>query len=182
MTNSISMSGPRSSSSVAAGGPAPAAPQCFTYHDVRAHLAIAEVRPDENALVILLPVEDNDVPGPRDQLRQLGFEPNASPPRSTLSWRRQVTAAELAPLAESLRRVLGNTVVLDLGASFTDNGEQALATLRVPDYWHGRMLAHVGGTRRCVLFEPGVDRKDLARRFDDAREEYFAEDFHPATE
>jgi hypothetical protein len=145
-------------------------------------LAIAEYRPDESALVVLLPVEETEVPGPRKQLRELGFEPNASPPRSTLSWRRRVTAAELGALADSLRRVLGSAVVLDLGASFSPRGDQALANLGVPDYWHGLVLAHVGGTRRCVLFDAGVDRHDLARRFDEAREEYFAEDFHPATE
>ncbi len=76
---------------------------------------------------------------------------------------------------------LGDDVVLDIGASFAVGGAP-LSTTELPTFWPGRFVLHVGGTRRCVVFDAHVDPRELARFFNAERDAYFANDFVPATE
>jgi hypothetical protein len=181
-------SGPRSSPALRAvyASPTPSERpvEQLSYTDVRARYVLVEHRHerDEDALVITLRLDHAERSGTRDELRCLGFEPNASPARSAITWRRPLRGTNLARLGAFLRETLGDEVALDLGATFVDDGRDALADATPADGWPGRRILHVGGTRRCVVFAADVDPADLARAFDESRDDYFANDFHPATE
>jgi hypothetical protein len=153
-----------------------------TYNDVRSRYVLVEHRREQGLLAALLRFENTERPTTRDRLRQLGFEPNASPERSSISWRRRVSEDELATVCDRLREALGDAAVLDLGGDFAESGYEVLCLTKLPTFWSGRFLLHVGGTRRCVIFDAEVDERDFARVFDGGRDEYYAYDFRPATE
>jgi hypothetical protein len=156
--------------------------EALSYVDLRMRYVLVERRPEDDAVVLTLRLDGAEQPDARDRLRRLGFEPNASPVRSAISWRRRLADAERGPLCTALREALGDAVVLDLGASFADHGSDAFAHAKRAGDWSGRCLVHVGGTRRGVVFAREAEADEFARAFDASRQDWFDRDFRPATE
>jgi hypothetical protein len=157
-------------------------PAVISLTDVRRQCALVSHDPDNRSVVVLLRLEGAEHPATRDKLRQLGFEPNASPVERSISWRRRLTEEELPSVADGLIRALDDACVLDVGASFAASGSAAVHDLQRPGFWHGRFLVHVGGTRWCVVFSADDDERVVANLFDRGREEYYENEFHSATE
>jgi hypothetical protein len=161
---------------------APVAVFGSSYNDVRQSLILIEHERETGALLALLRIEPAEHPSTRDVLRRLGFHPNASPERWSISWRRHVGPNDLHVACRSVFDALGDEAVLAIGASFAPRGSRPLCVSRLPTFWPGRFLLHVGGTRRCVLFGASVDEHALSLVFDAEHDAYFAHDFVPATE
>ena len=142
---------------------------------------LLEYAPNGTVLA-LLRFDGTDEQGTRQCLRGLLFQPNASPAHAPISLKRDVSIRELGTVCAQLHEMLGGAALLDMGASFFDDGRAALRNAKSATFWPGRFLVHVGGTRRCVVFDPDVDEGALAQVFSMARDDYYETDFQPATE
>jgi hypothetical protein len=148
------------------------------YNDVRDHFVLVRHDPAEGAMRVLLRVDGAESPTTRAKLEKLGFVPTAS--RVSVSLKRPVSSGQLGDACKSIRNALGDEALFDLGASF--DGAPASILREAPRSWGGRFLLHVGGTRRCVVFDASADDRELMSVIAAARDDYWANDFHPATE
>lgn len=153
----------------------------FLYNELRRRYVLIEYDPN-GALCALLRFGGVDEHRTRHCLRELLFQPNASPARAPISLKRDVSGHELGMVCAQLREALGEAAVLDMGASFSDDGRAALRNAKSATFWPGSFLVHVGGTRRCVVFEADVDERALAQILSRTRDDYYQTEFRPVTE
>lgn len=153
------------------------------YDDIRRRHVLIQQDARDGALSALLRFDGAEVTDTRRALRELGFHPNASPAHAPVSYYRRISDEELGAMGARLHEALGDLAVLDVGATFTDVAHRPRERMaRAVDWWPGRFVLHVGGTRRCVVFDSDASEAELSRLIVSAREEYYAHDFHPATE
>lgn len=161
----------------------PPIPVSLHENELRRRYVLVRHDPMRSRLSVLLRFEGAEEHTTRIQLLELGFRPSSSPVVACVSWSRHVSPEDLADLCARLCRALHGATVLDLGASFTDSTLTISASARTAaEYWHGRVLAYVGGTRRAVVFEASCPETELEDAFAAAREHYFDHDFHGASE
>jgi hypothetical protein len=157
-------------------------PTSVHYNQVRRDRVLIRYAADEAAVHVLLRFEGSEEPTTRGKLLALGFAPAASPAERSVSWKRYVEQPELMHVCARLNEAFGKAAVLDLGAPFVDPARTSLRRAREANYWRGAFLVHVGGTRRCVVFDAGADEATLNRLLHVSCEQYFACDFHAASE
>lgn len=150
------------------------------YNDVRDRFVLVRHSPEEGAMRVLLRVEGAERPTTRTKLQELGFAPTVS--RASVSLKRPVSKAQLGEACKSVRDALGDEALFDLGTSFEAAPSKSMLLREAPRDWAGKFLVHVGGTRRCVVFDAGADAPELMRVIASARDDYWANDFHPGTE
>lgn len=150
--------------------------------EVHRRYVVVSYEREVGALHAMLRSEGSEHPATRGRLRQLGFVPNASPEARSISWRRDVDEDELPSIGDPLLAATEESALFDVGARFESSGHEAVGRLPLPAFWHGRFLVHVGGTRRSIVFDRGVDEHELARLFDEGRADYFEHEFHAASE
>jgi hypothetical protein len=152
-------------------------PRTFRHDELRRRIILVEHDPDPSALKILLRIAEDTTT--HVKLRALGFDPTSAPDASAISWRKPVPEGELESVGRALVAALGrDSVVLDLGAHFGEASVQ----LDPPRWWSGKLLLHVGGTTRCVVFDEGVPLTDLDRMVVSQRRAYEEQEYHPPTE
>jgi hypothetical protein len=152
------------------------------YNEIRDRYVLVRHDPEEAALHVLLRFDAAEDAALREKLRELDFYPSASPAHASVGWLKHVATPDVAATCARLSKALGDVAVLDLGGTFTDDADDWIQRIDGASYWDGKFLLHVGGTRRCVVFDANVDAQDLARTVAAARDDYDAHDFHPATE
>ncbi|MDF2698039.1 MAG: hypothetical protein K0S65_6422, partial [Labilithrix sp.] len=151
-------------------------------NEIRRSCVLVRRGPEDGTVSVLLRFAGADEQTTRERLLALGFHPNASPLRTAVSWRRAVSERMLPELYARLREALGDAAVLDLGAPFADTARAALRRAREAHDWCGHFLVHIGGTRRCAVFDSRTAEAELERSLSAAREEYFMRDFRAASE
>lgn len=153
------------------------------YDDIRRRHVLIHHDARDGALSALLRFDGAEVAETRRTLRELGFHPNASPAHAPVSFFRRVSDEELRGIGVRLHEALGDLALLDIGATFTEFAHRPRERMaRAVEGWPGRFILHVGGTRRCVVFDSDASDAELSRLIVSAREEYYTHDFHPATE
>lgn len=156
-------------------------PEALREADVRRSLVVVCHDAQHAALTVLLPVASlEEQERIRAELRRLGFVADASPAATSIAWRLALERGDLAGAARALASAVPRSV-LDLGATFALDPHPAL-DLALPSWWPGRFMLSVGGTRRCVVFDAGVDRDALADAVANERDDFEEHEFHPPTE
>lgn len=160
----------------------------LTYAELRRRFVVVDHDATDGILRVLLRLEDCERSTTRHVLEGLGFEPSAGPPDRSIGWIARIDADKLEALSTRLVEALGGRmdVVLDVGACFAFHGREATLVAEtealLPAFWPGRFLLHVGGTRRCIIFDRGAAPAEVARVFVTERDAYEHDDFHPLTE
>ncbi len=150
------------------------------YNEVRRRAALVEFDREHERLRVLLPYETSGDEGLRERLMAIGLRPSASPASRSVSF---ACAASDHDVDARLRRVhsaLGSVGVLSVGACF--DPPSVTTCMHGVHGWPGHRLLHVGGTRRCLVFDGNVADSQLDASWRAARLAYESTDFRSATE
>lgn len=148
-----------------------------TLAELRRSFILLEHDRTQGALLTVLRLESAELPTTRANLRHLGFHPDASPARSSISWRRYVSSDDIGATCNALGATFGGEILFDLGARFTEPGVPPIAATELAPYWTGRFVLHVGGSRRAIVFDRTASSEAITHAFDAQRAAYMNRDF-----